>query len=96
MSRDIRETTITPGAHGDIVQIRISDAPLADESASFQLTILAKVKALQTPTVAHLQREAMKMAQETLTELLQNLMREIQASGYGAHLPPRQPAGHER
>jgi hypothetical protein len=87
MPVEIRETTITPDADGDTIQLRISDAPLGDESASFQLTILATLPPLQTAALAQLQREAMKIAQDALTPILKNLASQLQKSGFG--LEPR-------
>jgi hypothetical protein len=91
MPIQIRETIVTPDATGDVVQLRISDAPLDDESASLQITILAKLRPLQTPTLAHLQRAAMETAQDALTPILTNLASELQQSGYGMHVAFKQP-----
>jgi len=89
----IRETIVTPfDDDHDVIQLRISDAPLDDESASLQITILAKLRSLRSPTLGHLQRAAMTSAQDALTPILQALAQELTQSGYGLHLPPRQPA----
>ena len=91
MPIEIRETTVTPGATVDAVQLRISDARQQDEDASFELTILAKIRPLRTPTLAHLQRAVMEMTQDALTPILQRLARELQDSGYGLHIAFKQP-----
>jgi hypothetical protein len=91
MPIEIRETIVTPDASADVVQLRISDVPLDDESGSLQLTILAKLRPLKTPTLAHLQRAAMQNAQDALTHLLRFLAKELQESGYGIEPPPKTP-----
>jgi hypothetical protein len=88
----IRETIVTPADDHDVIQLRISDAPLDAESASLQLTILAKLRPLRTPALAHLQREAMAMAQDALTPILQELAKNLNEAGYGLHAPPKGPA----
>ena len=92
MAIEIRETIVSPGASGDAVQIHISDAARNDESATFVLTIAAKIRPLQTPTLAHLQREAMKIALDSLTPILSRLATELRESGYGLEVPPKRPA----
>jgi hypothetical protein len=82
MAVEIRETTVTPGGASDIVLLRLSDVPLDDASGSLQLTILAKLRPLKTPTLAHLQRQAMTVAQDALTPILQTLAKEIQEAGH--------------
>lgn len=74
----IRETTVTP-ADGDqsLIQLHISDVPSNDESATFDLQILVKMRAMRTSTLAHLQCQAMKAAQDALTPILQQLEKEI-------------------
>lgn len=92
MSISIRETIVTPAdADLDVVQLHISDAPPGDESATFVLRILAKQRGLRTPALAHLQREAMKIAQDALTFTLRDLAQELQQSGYGNQAPLRNP-----
>ena len=88
----IRETIVTPAdGDQDVVQLHISDAKLGDESATFVVRILAKVRPLKMPTMAHLQRQVMAMTQDALTPILRDLAREIQESGYGLDLPPKNP-----
>lgn len=88
MSIEIRETIVTPAVDGNVVQLRISDVPLGDESATFVLNIQAKLPLVQTPTLAHLQRAAMDLAQDALTPLLQKLAAQLQQAGYELRLRP--------
>lgn len=87
MPVEIRQCIVTPGTNGDIVQLHISDAPLGDSAASVALHLTATVPFLETPLLLHLQRNAMKIAQETLSALLDKSAREIAAAGHG--LEPR-------
>lgn len=89
MPIELRETIVTPDASGDVVQLRISDAPLGDEPAPFQLTILAKLPAYQAPALTQLQRAAMKMAKDALSELIQKLVAEIQQGGHPLEPRPK-------
>jgi hypothetical protein len=92
MPIEIRETTVTPiDADYDAVQLRISDAANDEELTSVDLTIFVRIRALRTPTVAHLQRAAMEVAQDALTPLLQDLARELKGSGYGLEIAPKNP-----
>jgi hypothetical protein len=92
MPIEVRQTIVTPGREGrDAIQIHISDAPPDDESATFVVRILATVDPLKTPTMAHIQRQVMSMAQDALTPLLRDLAKEIQDAGYGLALPPKHP-----
>ena len=88
MPIEIRETTVTPGAAADVVRLRISDAPLGEQSGSFELTILAALPTYQAPVLAQLQREALKLARDVLHELVQDLAKEIQQGGH-MKLEPR-------
>jgi hypothetical protein len=88
----IRETIVTPGGEDqDVVQLHISDAPPDDESATFVLKILATVRPLRGPTLAHVQRQAMQTVSEALTPIFQELAREITNSGYVLELAPKNP-----
>jgi len=69
MPVEIRETSVTPSANSDVVRLRISDAD--DQSALFELTIVAELPPYRVPTLVHLQREAIKIA---------SFCREIQVS----------------
>jgi len=91
MPIDIRETIVTPGVDHDVVQLHISDAASEDESASFDLQILVKIRALKSPALGHLQRAAMAEAQDALTPILQRLAQELKESGYGLQAPPKNP-----
>jgi hypothetical protein len=92
MPIEIRETIVTPcGGDQDAIQLHIADAAPDDESLTFQLRLLVKMRASRTPTLAHIQRMAMKLAQDALTPILQDLAREIQESGYGLELSPKNP-----
>jgi len=85
MPIEIRETIVTPcGGDQDAIQLHIADAAPDDESLTFQLRLLVKMRASRTPTLAHIQRIA-------LTPILQDLAREIQESGYGLELSPKNP-----
>ena len=84
MPIEIRQCVVTPGTKGDIVQLHISDAPLGDAAASVALHITATAPFMEAPLLLHLQREAMKVAQETLGAMLQKTGHEITAAGYGS------------
>ncbi len=86
MSVAIRETIVTPATDHDVVQLRISDVPNDGDTPSFQLTMHAKLRPLLTPTLAHLQRDAITKAQETLNTILKELERNLQGHG---NPPPR-------
>jgi hypothetical protein len=84
MPIEIRETIVTPADNDlDVVQLHISDAPPGDESATFVVHIQMKQRALQTPTLAQLQRVTMKAAQDALMPILQGLAQEMQKAGQG-------------
>ncbi|HEY7245839.1 MAG TPA: hypothetical protein VH678_18370 [Xanthobacteraceae bacterium] len=86
----VRETTVTPGTTGDVVvRLRISDAALGDEPATFELTVLAELPAYQAPALAQLQRETVKLARDVLHEIVQDLAREIQQGGHMTLEPRR-------
>jgi hypothetical protein len=88
----IQQTIVTPDADGhDVVQIHVSDAKLGDVSATLVVQILAKVRPLKTPTMAHIQRQVMEIAQDALSPLLRDLARELQEAGYGLHPAPKNP-----
>jgi hypothetical protein len=79
----IQQTIVTPGADGqDVIQLHISDAKLGDESATLVVQILAKVRPLKMPALAHIQRQAMEIVQDALSPLLTDLARELQEAGY--------------
>ena len=76
----------------DVVQLYISDAARDEEATTFVLTIHAKIRALQTPALAQLQRAAMTEAQDgALSPLLQKLARELQTHGLGTQVPYKNP-----
>lgn len=95
MTIEIRETIVTPTPRGELVQIHISDAPPDDERASFVLKILARTDAFDTPTLAHLQREAMKQAQDVLSGILPKMAAEIQSMGYDLNPKKKVPLRQE-
>lgn len=77
MTGTIYETTISEDAGKTVVHLHIADAPVDDTRASFRLQILATLPLYKEPLLAHLQRLAMKVAQEELSPLLQRLANEI-------------------
>jgi len=88
----IRETIVAPAdGDQDVIQLRISDVASTDESATFDLRILVKTRALLMPTLGHLQRQAMAVAEHSLAALQLQLAREINQAGYGLELPLRNP-----
>lgn len=81
MAVQIRETIVTPDETGSVVQLHISDVAPDAEGATFRLILLAKLPPYRSPPVlAQLQRAAMKIGQDNLTPLLQNLAAELQQS----------------
>ncbi len=94
MPTEIRKTTVTPvDADHDVIELHISDAPLDDESATLVVQILVKQRAMLAPALGHLQRAAMKTAQDALMPLLQTLANELQQNGMGLYPPPKNPKG---
>jgi|HubBroStandDraft_4_1064222.scaffolds.fasta_scaffold08060_2 hypothetical protein len=88
----IQQTTVTPDADGqDVIVLHVSDAKLGDTSATLVVQIVAKVRPLKTPTLVHIQRQVMEIAQDALSPLLRDLAQEIQDAGYGLQLPPKTP-----
>lgn len=87
MAIEIRETIVTPAQDGDVVELHISDVAPNDEGGAFRLVLRTKLPPFQTPVFAQLQREAMKLAQDTFSELLQNMANEITNAGH--NLNPR-------
>jgi hypothetical protein len=82
---EIRETIVTPvdPIGGHVVQVQISDAPLLDEhTGEIRVLVRAKLPAFEGPLIEQLQREAMRVAQDTLTDLLRRLAQEIQRAGH--------------
>lgn len=92
MPVEIREVTATPDAKGWVVRLQISDAPLRSESVpTFHLDLTALVPAYEMPLVAHLERAALKVAQEELTRLLQERMNAISGGNYERDPPVKRP-----
>jgi hypothetical protein len=91
----IRETTITPGAGHDVVQLHISDAPPDDESATLRLVLLAKIPSYQAPALGQLQRAAMKKAHDVLMALLPELAAELKKANVPVDPTPKRPDRHE-
>ena len=89
MAIEIRETIVTTEADADVVQLHISDVEPNAEGATFRLILLAKLRPLETPLLAQYQREAMKVAQETLTDILQKSAKEITQAGHGLNPRPK-------
>lgn len=82
MAIEIRQTIVIPTIDGDAVHLHISDALPESKDASFVLVTHVKLPRFQTPAVAQLQREAMKVVQNEITRLLSDLAREIQGAGH--------------
>ena len=91
MAVEIRETIVTPSKEGDVVELHISDAPRGDESATFVLTLQAKVGPFENPMLVHVQRAAMKRGSEELHDLLKGLAAELHQQGYPSDPRPKKP-----
>ena len=89
MPIEIRETIISHATSGDEVQLHISDSAMDDGNATLRMTIVAKVPPARTPALAHHQRAAMKVAQDALTPILQDLVRDLKDAGLPLDPPPR-------
>lgn len=81
MAVEIRETTVTPKGETQLVQLHISDAPPDDESAETVLLLSVHLPNYKVPRFGQIQREAMKAAQDHLTEILQSMARELTKAG---------------
>lgn len=77
----IYETIVSPDSGGTLVQLQISDAPLADEIWAIRLTLAARVPAFEGPLLVHVQRAAVLEAVSTLKALADDLLQEV-PSGY--------------
>jgi hypothetical protein len=74
MPVEVRETTITPTAGGDVAQIYISDAERGDEAAEIVLQFHVRLaKRHRNPLFLDLQREALKVAQKHVSDILLGL-----------------------
>ena len=92
MPIEIRETTVAPfDDDNNVVQLYVSDVERGDASATLVVQILVKQRARLAPALAHLQRDAMKAAQDALDPLIQALARELQQNGFGLSTPPKNP-----
>ncbi|MBN8832727.1 MAG: hypothetical protein J0G94_19420 [Sphingomonadales bacterium] len=79
MAIEVQRTIVSPTDNGTAVSLFVSDKRPGDETASFALQI--DVQLPEYPKAALLeqvQRDAMKAAQDRLSELLRELMQKIQ------------------
>lgn len=79
MATEIQRTTITPAADGDVVELHISDALLGNESATIVLGITVRIPKFRPPLLSHVQREAVGIAVNVLSEHLEDLARQIRS-----------------
>jgi hypothetical protein len=81
---EIRETIVTPAdpSGAAFVQLQISDTTLLAEDAAIRLTLAVSVPGYEAPLLAQLQRAAMTIARDSLSDLLRRLAQEIQGAGY--------------
>lgn len=70
MAIEIRETLVTPAKGALRVQLRISDAPLDDESAAFVLSLSVQIPTSPDAQLSMIQREALKVGSQALRDLL--------------------------
>ncbi|MFI5021148.1 MAG: hypothetical protein ACHQRJ_05785 [Alphaproteobacteria bacterium] len=73
----ILATTVTPNASGAIVELQISDAPLDAEVWAIRLNLSVQIPDFDLPLLAHLQREAMRIADKALDALTRAIEREV-------------------
>ena len=78
----IQETSVTDAGKQWLVQMLVSDKPRDAADPAIVITLAAKIPHLAAPLLAHVQREAMRVADDVLSELLQSLAKEIQGSGH--------------
>ncbi len=81
----ILETTVIPNAGGSLVQLQISDAPLDAEAWAIRLTLSVQIPAYRLPLLAHVEREAINIADDVLGTLLRTMAEEIQKSRHDLH-----------
>jgi hypothetical protein len=81
MPIEIRETTIATDDAATTVRLHISDASLDDETASFRLTLLAKLPRYRSPLVVQIQREAILEARNVLGMLAEDLLQDVPPQG---------------
>ncbi len=88
----IRETIVAPDdtSGAAVVRLQISDVPLEGEhTAAIRMMIEVRLPAYEPPLLlGHFQREAMKVAQEALGSILQDLAKEV--GGSSMDLNPKQ------
>jgi len=79
MPVELRETTITPSAGGDVVQLYISDAVRGDEAAEIVLQFHVRLgKSHKNPLLTQVQRDALKVARDHVGDILQGLAQAAQ------------------
>jgi hypothetical protein len=79
MSVELRETTITPAQAGDVVQLYISDAERGDEEAEIVLQFHVRLgKRHKNPLLTQVQRDALKIARDHVSDILQGLAQAAQ------------------
>lgn len=91
MPVEIRETIVTTAPDGEVVQLHISDAPPDDESASFVLTLQAKVGPFENPMLSHLHVAAMTAAADVLNRMIAEATGALRRQGYPHEPRPRAP-----
>ena len=91
MTVAIYETIVVPTLGGVSVRLHISDAPKDSEDATFELTLLAKLPDFEAAALAQLQREALEIAGNEISNQLRRLATEIQEGGLDQK--PRQKVG---
>lgn len=82
LDAEIRETIVVPDANGGtVIRLQISDAPLPSESAAIVLQMSVRLPPYEPPlTLAHYQREAMRVAYEVLRRISEDKLKEIRAN----------------
>jgi hypothetical protein len=73
MAVAIQETIVTPAGDETVVQLRIADESQPDDRGAISLVLTLRVKSLPNPTLARLQRSALKAAGDHIRDLLQPL-----------------------
>jgi hypothetical protein len=80
-SAQILETIVTPTGSSSTIQLYISDAPRDAEDAGIRLTLTVSIPAYRVPLLAHLQRDALDKAAETLRSVYRGLGIELEKNG---------------
>jgi hypothetical protein len=77
MNLEIYETKITEDVSGTIVALAVADGPMNSLERTFWIELSAILPAYKAPYLIHLQREALLVASEALSQMAESLLKEL-------------------